>query len=107
MRKLLPGLVVVAVAMGVVGCSDDDDGPDAAPSGTVSTSTTVHVLSADEIDPSTPYCATWKEIRSAGGPQTEGLSDEDAAARRKHYYGSLVPLVERLLTQSTGDIRSE
>jgi hypothetical protein len=106
MRTILALLLVTALA---AGCGDDgdDDPSEASPAGAVSTSTTVRVLAADEIDASTPYCATWREIRAAGGTDTEGLTDEQAVARRKEYYGALLPIVERLLSQASEEIRPE
>lgn len=108
MRRLAPLVLIALIALVSTGCSDDDDTDEgAAPSGSIVTTTTVRVLAADEIDDATPYCATWKEIRASGGPRTQGLSEEERVARRKAYYGSLLPLVERLLTQATDDIRPE
>lgn len=104
MPKLLP-LVLIVPALLLASCSSDDGGEPAGVA--ISTTTTVRTLTADEIDDSTPYCATWKEIRSQGGAQTNGLPEDQAIARRKEYYGRLVPIVTRLLEQATPDIRPE
>ena len=106
MRTILSLLLVTVIA---VGCSDDgdDDRSAGATGASVTTSTTVRVLAADEIDDGTPYGATWKEIRSAGGAGTDGVSEEEAVTRRKAYYGRLLPIVERLLSHATDDVRAE
>ena len=108
MRKLLP--VVLCSVLLVVGCGGDDDddeatSPTSSP-GTITTESTIPALDPDEIDATkSPYCATWAEIRSQGGPRTEGMDDAAAAARRKEYYGTLLPIVDRLLEQSDDEIR--
>jgi hypothetical protein len=108
---LLPVLLAAVVLTGCGGGGSDE--PDASgPTFTVSTTTpsmstetTVRSLSADEIDTSaSPYCATWAEIRGAGGPKTQGLDEAAAAERRKTYYGQLLPTVERLLEQAPDEI---
>lgn len=112
MRKLFVLLLVPALLLAA--CSDDDgDAPDGlptatvAPDRTITTQPTIPALAPEEIDDSTPYCAVWKEIRSQGGPQTKGLSTEAAAARRKEYYGRLVPIATRLLDVAPAEIREE
>lgn len=113
MRKL--ALVLLAATLAFTGCSSDDgDDAEAADTTTsvpaenqITTETTIRALKPEEIDTTrSPYCATWADIRSAGGPQTQGLDEAAATARRKEYYGSLLPKVEQLLTQAPDDIRS-
>lgn len=106
MRKLVVLLLCCTVL--VVACSDDDGeaSPPTAPSGTITTEPTVPALDPEEIDVTrSPYCATWAEIRSQGGPRTEGMDEAAAVARRQEYYGSLLPIVDRLLEQSEEEIR--
>jgi hypothetical protein len=110
LRNLLPLLLLVAVAVAGCGGGSDDDaatGPTftAPPKQVQTTETTVRPLAADEIDTTaSPYCATWAEIRSAGGPQTQGMDEVAATARRKTNYGQLLPTVERLLEQAPDEI---
>ena len=105
MRKLIAVLAALTFVVALGGCSDDDDSDESQESTTTveetTTTTETPALDPDEIDTTaSPYCATWAEIRAAGGPPTN-----DAEAVKKHY-GALIPTVEKLLTQASGDIKS-
>lgn len=112
MRKISLLIVALLLALAAFGCSSDDDGDDAATRRSTSTSTTeaangatstteTPALDPDEVNTSaSPYCATWGEIRTAGGPPSQ-----DAAAVKKHY-GDLLPTVEKLLSQAPSSVKS-
>lgn len=104
MRKLIAVLVALTFVVALGGCSDDDD-PDESKESTTTveettTTTETPALDPDEIDTTaSPYCATWAEIRAAGGP-----ASNDAETIKKHY-GDLIPTVEKLLGQAPSKIK--
>ena len=106
MRRLAAALPLACLPLLLLSACGDDGDEASKPGEAMSTTSTVPVLDADDIDRSkSPYCNTWADIRSQGGPDTGGMDDAAKVARRKEYYGGLLPLVERLLEQSTDEIR--
>lgn len=70
-----------------------------------STSSTVEVLDAGEVDSgASDYCATWADIRSAAGDESLATASAD---RIKAHYAKLVPLTERLLAQATAKLKGD
>lgn len=105
MRKLIVVVAALAFTVALVGCSDDDDSSDDASKKTTTTAdrtatTETPALAPEDIDTeASPYCATWAEIRTAGGP-----ASQDAETVKKHY-GDLIPTVEKLLGQAPSKIK--
>jgi hypothetical protein len=104
MRSLLAGSLALVLLAGV-GCSSNDDEP-SPPAST--TSTSVHILSPEEIDASrSDYCRAWRDIREAGGVTPTGDVAADTAARKAHYSTKVVPLAEELLEVAPRAIRGD
>jgi hypothetical protein len=103
MRKMIAVLAALTFMVALAGCSDDDDSAENASDKEPATTTTTETPALDPKDIDTeasPYCATWAEIRTAGGP-----ASQDAETVKKHY-GDLIPTVEKLLKEAPGEIKS-
>ncbi|MCU1374798.1 MAG: hypothetical protein JWO68_2084 [Actinomycetia bacterium] len=104
MRFLLRCSVALLLLLGVA-CSSGAKESAADKTTTSTTTTTIKTLKGDEVDvKASPYCATWAEIRTLGGPKLTGDEAKDIEARKAHY-AKLVPLAENLVSQAEASIK--
>lgn len=74
MRKLLSGLVVLSISLGIAACGDDDDSPTVGGDATEDTGgDTVEItISGSQFDPT--------EVQAAAGDATFAVNNEDGFA---------------------------
>jgi hypothetical protein len=108
MRKALvtSALVPLLLLGAACGGSDGKDAKDSKDrSSTTSTTSTTTALAPDQVDASaSPYCADWKELRSAEDIVSTGNKAKDDELRRQHYT-ELLPTVEKLAADADAEIK--